>query len=76
MSAMMRDAFDIKEGSLVKIQPVKAEISHAKKIVLTDVASDPSSEDTGVEAERWLGRCRIALCKWEKCDDTQPRQSS
>lgn len=65
MSEMMRDAFGIKEGSLVKIQPVKAEIVPAEKIVLTDVTSDPSSADTSVEADRWLGRCRIALCKSE-----------
>lgn len=63
MSEMMREAFGIKEGSLVKIQPVKAEIVHAAKMVLTDVASDPSAADTSIEADRWLGRCRVALCK-------------
>lgn len=66
LTETMREAFGIKEGSLVKLSPHPSEIMLAEKVVLTDVSTHPQAEERGAESQRWRGRCRNALCKLEK----------
>lgn len=63
LSETMRDAFGIKEGSVVSLAPHKAEILHADRVVLTDVTTDLQLAEQDKESKRWHGRCTAALCK-------------
>lgn len=64
MSETLRDAFGIKEGSHVTLQPSDTETKHAAKLSLTDVT--PTQRSIGHEEEmdgrRWRTRCAAALC--------------
>ena len=71
MTDMLRKAFGIKEGSLVKLSRTEAKVVHAERVVLTDVT--PDSYHVEGRAEElgeglWRVRCASALGKLHLID--------
>ena len=66
MTETLRDAYGIKEGTVVTLRRTDAKMIHAEKVTLRDFTQDQYEPDDG----KWRSRCIGALGKLIKLAST------